>query len=121
KHTIEHHPAKHYMLVLSGHGSGAVGDFLTGNKRAVGLTIPELREALTAIQDHFREKTHEDRPYLNDEKIDILGLDSCVMGMVEVAYEVRNYVSYLVGAEGFEPNTGWPYDRILRRLRSQKK
>src|SRR6266850_4395737 len=117
---IESHPAEHYMLVLSGHGSGAVGDFLTGNKRAVGLSIPELREALTAIQAHFQKKTHGGHPYLTDGKIDILGLDSCVMGMVEVAYEVRRYVSYLVGAEGFEPNTGWPYDRILRRLRRDK-
>jgi hypothetical protein len=117
--TIKRHPAEHYLLVLSGHGSGAVGDFLTGNKRFVGLSIPELREALTVVQEEFQRQTFEEdgRPFLKDGKIDILGLDSCVMGMVEVAYEVRECVKFLVGAEAFEPNTGWPYDRILSLLR----
>jgi Clostripain family len=117
--TIRHHPAEHYLLVLSGHGSGAVGDFLTGNKRFVGLSIPELREALTVVQEEFQRQIFEEdeRSFLNDGKIDILGLDSCVMGMVEVAYEVRECVKFLVGAEAFEPNTGWPYDRILSLLR----
>jgi hypothetical protein len=41
------------------------------------------------------------------------------MGMAEVAYEVRHSVDFLVGAEGFEPNTGWPYDRILQLLQQR--
>src|SRR5262249_38222467 len=92
--TIEKHPATYYMLVLSGQGSGAVGDFLTENSRLFGQSIPDLKKTLTAIQ--------EKKP---DFRIHILGLDSCLMGMAEVAYEVRNYVDYLVGAEGFTPNT----------------
>src|SRR5262249_28478613 len=36
----------HYMLILSGHGSGAVGDFLTGEKRTSGLTIRALGQAV---------------------------------------------------------------------------
>jgi hypothetical protein len=39
------------------------------------------------------------------------------MGMAEVAFEVRGFVDYLVGPEGFEPNTGWPYDEILTLLK----
>jgi hypothetical protein len=41
------------------------------------------------------------------------------MGMAEVAFEVRECVQYLIGAEGFEPNSGWPYDRILGVLRDR--
>jgi hypothetical protein len=124
--TIEKAPADCYMLVLSGHGSGAVGDFLTGKN--TGLSIPDFREALTIIQDKLLGRSYQEEdehgetqsyPYLKDGKIDILGLDSCVMGMAEVAYEVRECVNYLVGAEGFEPNTGWPFDRILNFLRSE--
>ena len=119
--TIREHPAEHYLLVLSGHGSGAVGDFLTGNSRPVGLSIPDLKEALIAIQEEFQGETYpslgKERLYLPEGKIDILGLDSCVMGMAEVAYEVRECVQYLIGAEGYEPNAGWPYDRILALLR----
>jgi hypothetical protein len=114
--TIQEHPARNYMLVLSGHGSGAVGDFLAGRSRFFGLSIPGLRQALAAIRKQFEGERF---PGSNRQKIDILGLDSCLMGMAEVAYEVRDYVQYLVGAEGFEPNTGWPYDRILSLVRKE--
>jgi Clostripain family len=112
--AITEHPAKNYMLVLSGHGSGAVGDFLTGNSRFFGLSIPGLRQALAAIRKEFPDETF---PVSGRKTIDILGMDSCLMGMSEVAYEVREYVHFLVGAEGFEPNTGWPYDRIINLVK----
>lgn len=51
-----------------------------------------------------------------DGRIDILGMDSCLMSMAEVCYQLRGLVSFMVGAEGYEPNTGWPYERILSPL-----
>ena len=48
--------------------------------------------------------------------IDILGMDACLMSMVEVAYQMRDAVDYSVGSEESEPNEGWPYDRILKAL-----
>lgn len=49
-------------------------------------------------------------------RLDLLGFDACLMANLEVAYEVRPFVRYLVGSEENEPNQGWPYDRILREL-----
>lgn len=49
-------------------------------------------------------------------KIDILGLDACLMNMVEVGYEIRDSVSLLVASEETIPNESWPYDRIARLL-----
>lgn len=49
-------------------------------------------------------------------KIDILGMDACLMSMLEVAYQVRNMANYTVGSEETEPGDGWPYDRILKAL-----
>jgi hypothetical protein len=95
--AIKNHKAKNYMLVLSGHGSGAVGDFLPGNAGLSSLTIPELKDALAEVKE---EAERQGDP---DFKIGVLGFDSCLMGMAEVAYEVRDYVHYLVGSEGFEP------------------
>ena len=46
----------------------------------------------------------------------ILGMDSCLMSMAEVYYQLVGNVDYLVGAEGFEPSGGWPYQRILDSL-----
>jgi len=105
-------PTDHYMVVLSGHGSGVVGEFLTTDKRLLGLSIPRLRKVLDSALQKIQKKLGQNAP----KKFDILGLDSCQMSMVEVAYEVRKQVKYLVGAEGFEPTTGWPYERILPLL-----
>jgi hypothetical protein len=50
------------------------------------------------------------------QEIDLLGMDACLMSNLEVAYQVKPYVKYLVASEESEPNDGWPYDRVLRRL-----
>ncbi len=50
------------------------------------------------------------------QKLDILGMDACLMNMVEVGYQVRDSVMYAAGSEQTEPNEGWPYDLILGEL-----
>jgi hypothetical protein len=49
-------------------------------------------------------------------KIDILGMDACMMSMAEVGYQLRDCVNYTVGSEEIEPGDGWPYDKILTEL-----
>ena len=49
-------------------------------------------------------------------KVDILGMDACMMSMAEVGYQLRDSVSLTVGSEEVEPGDGWPYDRILAKL-----
>jgi hypothetical protein len=38
------------------------------------------------------------------------------MNMVEVAYQLRAQVRFIVGSEQVEPGDGWPYDRVLSAL-----
>jgi len=64
----------------------------------------ELKRVMTRIKKSLK------RP------IDILGLDACLMSMVEVAYQMRDVAGYSVASEETEPGEGWPYDRILRSL-----
>lgn len=49
-------------------------------------------------------------------KVDILGMDACLMSMAEVGHQLCRSVSFMVGSEEIEPGDGWPYDRILARL-----
>ncbi len=49
-------------------------------------------------------------------KIDVLGMDACLMSMIEVVYQVRASVRYAVGSEQTEPVDGWPYHTILAGL-----
>ncbi len=94
------------LVVLSGHGSGAVGDFLTSNNPPSTLSIPDIRSVLSSARQSL------ERP------IDVLGMDSCLMSMAEVGYELRDDVKFLVGAEGFARNAGWPYRQILTALQN---
>lgn len=45
--------------------------------------------------------------------IDVLGFDACLMNMIEVVYELRGLVDYVVGSEETEPGEGWPYERVM--------
>ncbi len=49
-------------------------------------------------------------------KIDLLGMDACLMSMAEVACQVRASVQYTVGSEQTEPLDGWPYTTLLSEL-----
>lgn len=64
----------------------------------------ELKKVMTGITKKLKRK------------IDILGMDACLMSMVEVAYQVRETADFSVGSEETEPGDGWPYDRILKAL-----
>jgi hypothetical protein len=107
---VEMFPAKHYMVVLAGHGSGTNRDFLLKDESPAGsLTINELKRAFEELS-----------PELGDNrKIDILGMDTCLMSMAEVAYELRGLVKILIGSESYSPVSGWPYEPILRMLKDE--
>ena len=50
------------------------------------------------------------------KKLDVLGMDACLMSMAEVGYQIRQCAAFTVGSEETEPSEGWPYDLILSEL-----
>src|SRR5262249_9191768 len=114
--SIRDHPAEHYMLVLSGHAKGAVGGFLSGESPATssGLSLLELRQIFGDVRQQF--ENDGTKGFCGNEKIDILGLDTCLGSMAEIAYELRHNVNIMVATEAMTPISGWPYDRLLEAL-----
>jgi len=49
-------------------------------------------------------------------KIAVVGMDACLMRMIEVAYQIRDTATVMVGSEEVEPGEGWPYNTILATL-----
>ena len=47
------------------------------------------------------------------QKLDILGFDSCVMGMLEVGYQFNDLAKTMIASEGSVPSAGWTYAKIL--------
>jgi Clostripain family len=92
--------ARHSILILSGHSGGPTGNgFLIDLFPQHGLSLRKVRKAIKEAGS-----------------VDIVGMDSCGMGMAEVGVQLRDCTDFLVASEGFELNTGWPYFSILEAL-----
>jgi hypothetical protein len=131
----EHLPAKKTAVILSNHGSGI---YVPPEMDSVRPAAPRHRRR------HFfhptRERFDPARGVAYDDtsgdcldnleitrvlakarrtlgqKVDLLGLDACLMTMIEVAYQLRDHAQVLVGSEALEPAPGWPHDAILGSL-----
>ena len=114
--AVDRYPARHYMLVLWGHAYG-LG---FGRDHGDPLTLAELTGAL----DGFGAARGMDKATQNGSPsgrvdrrpIEILGANSCAMGYLEAAFELRNHARYLVASQITVPFAGWPYDAILSSI-----
>lgn len=52
------------------------------------------------------------------QPLELLGMDACLMASLEVAYEIRDSVRYLVASQELVPGYSWPYERIFGALRA---
>jgi hypothetical protein len=50
------------------------------------------------------------------QPLDLLGMDACLMGNLEVAYELRKDVRCLVASQELVPGHSWPYSEIYGAL-----
>ncbi len=95
--------AEHYMLLLWNHGSSALGlslDYTDNDK----LLLGELRDAV------YRAEVY------SDKKLDIIGFDMCIMGVIDVAYSVMNTTDIVVFSEHWEFMPGWDYELVFSDL-----
>jgi hypothetical protein len=118
-HTVRNHKAEHYMLILSGHGDGMIGETLLLDEGAKQfMSVPRLNWALSEVVKEVSclIKQEESKERKADPRIDILGFDACGMLTAEVANLLKEEVQYIVGSEGIMHRAGWPYHLILKYL-----
>jgi len=53
---------------------------------------------------------------MHQQRIDVLGMDACLMSMVEIGFQLRGLVDYMVGSQDLVPKEGFPYDKIFKQL-----
>ena len=87
------YPAKNKILVIWNHGSGWEK---VAEDRSSYLTVPEIRTSI----EQYREQT-------GDSKLTMIGFDACLMGMFEIAYELKDQAEMIHGSEAYEPLEGW--------------
>ncbi len=147
--SAQRYPAERYFLILWNHGSGWWEE--ARSRAAARKTSDARLRCSTSRSSLFYHKTETsnrtthrsicyddhsggdalDNRELKDvlaractvigKKIDILGMDACLMTMVEVAWQLRDTVEILVGSEIEEPNDGWPYAEILQFFTTKPK
>lgn len=50
------------------------------------------------------------------QPLDLLGMDACLMANVEVGWQLREHLRYLVASQELVPGHSWPYGKIYGQL-----
>jgi hypothetical protein len=101
--TVEHYSSTYYFLDIWDHGQGIFGtcwDQSSGNH----LTPHDLETAISSAES------------MTGKHVDIVGFDACLMGMVEVCYELKDVTGIVIGSEMLTPGLGWPYAQLMTYL-----
>jgi hypothetical protein len=132
---LDKYKANHYILVIWNHGDGwRIQQQRVAEREATlrveGEAFPGMK-AVSWDDSNIDPSTGKDGDplYLHEVglalrhaydatsiTLDVVGFDACLMGMIEVAYEIKNYADFMVASEETEPGDGWPYDTILDDL-----
>ena len=109
------YPANNYAIILWNHGGGwrsasTSSDTIVYKDVCYDDTSGEDCLYTSEVKDVLAELAKD------GISINLIGYDACLMGMVEVAYEVRKYADVMVASSDNEPDDGWPYTEILYEL-----
>ena len=94
-------PANHYALfILTNKGSGWQGVCWDDHGRCQMITMPEFLQALSQITNN------------GANKLDILGIETCMTGNMEVAYQINSCVNYFIASPECAMFGEWPYMQL---------
>ena len=114
--TARHKEEDYSLLVLWGHAYRFAIGYTRVGTRIDALDFAELQMVLTRFQEEYRvQQGSQSRP-----RLDIVGFDACDLATVEMAYQLHPFAKYLVASQIGIPLPGWPYERILDRLKISK-
>jgi len=99
--VISMYPSKSYGLILWSHGSSWLPASM--QKKAFG-------------PDENRKMNISDMTAELPVRFDFILIDACLMGSVEVAYELRNHTDYIIASPAEIFSTGFPYKQIIPEL-----
>ncbi len=106
--AMKTYPADRYALILSDHGMGWPGGWTDADNHGeefVFISLSRLEKSLETITSRTGVK-----------KLDLVGMDACLMGMLEVYSAIAPYATTAVASEEVEPGLGWAYAEFLSAL-----
>jgi len=127
-------PSAHHGIVLWSHGSGFLPPGYFANPQERAKDDPAFTEAdpyafmVKAGDDtvkSFAEDNKKEMDLLDLRKVlsrfhyDFIALDCCLMGNVELAYELRNVCDYLLFSPTEILTDGFPYEMMMQAIFNQ--
>lgn len=107
KRTFAEYPAESYGLVVRSHGEGWIPSPLPIVKKTSTRWIGE---------DSGHHLNIADMAFIFEKvgcHLDFILFDACFGQSVEVAYELHNYVDYIIGSPTEIPGPGASYDKVV--------
>jgi hypothetical protein len=110
-------PAEHYVLILSDHGMGWPGGWTDPTSAAPQGGSPLVSVVGNALYlDQLDNALASIRQQTGIEKFDIIGMDACLMGQLEVLSALEPHARYAITSQETEPALGWAYTAFLQAL-----
>jgi len=111
----QQYPADHYAVVIWNHGAGwrptRAGERRPSVPRSVSIDDSTNNEIQT-----WQLAQVLDARSGQIQRLDMVIFDASLMQMMEVAYEIKDYIDVIVGSEESPPGEGYVYDRFLSDL-----
>jgi len=109
-------PAQRYFVVLWDHGNdwkprsraqsrGIIFDYTGPAGAGSFITNAGLRQAFNEIKQ-----------FNGGKAVDVVGMDGCSMGSLEIAYQMRGVADYLIASSILVPYDGYAYDLFLQDM-----
>jgi hypothetical protein len=116
--AAQSYPADKHVLILSDHGLGWPGGWSDptsterGNSRVPLTTVLGDQLYLSELDQALGEI----RSLSGIEKFELIGMDACLMGHLEVLQALESHARYAVVSQETEPALGWAYASFLQAL-----
>jgi hypothetical protein len=116
--AVETYPADRYALILSDHGMGWPGGWSDPAPGGSGdARIPLASKLGNMLYLHELDQALETiRSSTDIDKFELIGMDACLMGQLEVFTALEPHARYAVASEEVEPALGWAYTGFLDAL-----
>ena len=116
--SVENYPADRYALILSDHGTGWPGGWSDpdpgGSQRSNIPIVSRLDDNLFLME--IDEALESARQAAGIDKFELIGMDACLMGHIEVFAALEPHARYAVASQETEPALGWAYTSFLEAL-----
>ncbi|MFO7631123.1 MAG: clostripain-related cysteine peptidase, partial [Caldilinea sp.] len=121
KWAVARYPADKYVLILSDHGMdwpGGWSDPDPGRDRSSASVRAPIVDALgnQMYLAEIDEALARARAETGIDKFELVGMDACLMGHIEVLSALSEHARYAVLSQETEPALGWAYASFLHTL-----